>query len=184
MGLLLWAGHDRPDVIIADTGRLFGILTPAGRVLSSDRGNGYAAESWLRDDGDRAGQAEAWARGRLERRKHRIEAEVPGIGKLVYVGSKDAAGAAALCAEAAILIAPNWREGPEGRCLFVGRERLDRDGALAISLTPGRARGGGRAVVNRARPWTRGARRSPRPGRPTKRLRRAGKWHCGVAERL
>ena len=105
--------------------------TPAGRVLSSEQGSGYAAEGWLADDGDQASQADAWARGRLARRKHRIEAEVPGIGKLVYVGSKDAAGAAALCAEAAILIAPNWREGPAGRCLFVGRDLLDRDVLLA-----------------------------------------------------
>ena len=29
-----------------------------------------------------------WARGRLERRKHRIEAEVPGLGQLVYVGQQ------------------------------------------------------------------------------------------------
>ena len=164
VGLLLWAGHDRPDVIIADTGRLFGILTPAGRVLSSDRGNGYAAESWLRDDGDRADQAEAWARGRLERRKHRIEAVVPGIGKLVYVGTKQATGAAALCAEAAILIAPNWRERPEGRCLFVGRERLDRDGALAISLTPDGLEVEGARSSNRERLWTRG---SSEPGART-----------------
>ncbi len=81
LGLALWAGSDRPDVLIADNGRLFGIATPAGRVLSGDRGNGYAAESWLRDDGDLASQAEAHARGNLQRRKHRIVAEVPGLGQ-------------------------------------------------------------------------------------------------------
>jgi competence protein ComEC len=106
LGMLLWMGHDRPDVTIADNGRLFGIRTAAGRVLSSDRGNGYAAESWLRDDGDSATQVEAHARGRLARRKNRIVADVPGIGRLVYVGSAEADGAAGLCAEAAILIAP------------------------------------------------------------------------------
>jgi competence protein ComEC len=156
LGLLLWAGHDRPDVMIADNGRLFGILTPAGRILSSERGGGYAAESWLTEDGDLASQAEAWARGRLERRKHRIEAEVPGIGTLVYVGTKDSAGAAALCTEAAILIAPNWSEGAEGRCLFVGRERLDREGALAIRLTRAGLKVEGARSLNRERPWTRG----------------------------
>ena len=52
LGLLLWAADDRPDILIADSGRLFGVLTDAGRMLSSDKGNGYAAESWLENDGD------------------------------------------------------------------------------------------------------------------------------------
>ena len=68
LGLLLWAGHPRPGILIADNGRIFGVLTESGRILSSGEGNGYAAENWLRDDGDLATQAEAHARGRLERR--------------------------------------------------------------------------------------------------------------------
>jgi competence protein ComEC len=134
-GVALWAAADRPDVLIADTGRLFGIATPAGRVLSAATGNGFAAASWLEDDGDLVDQAAAHARGGLERRRHRIEAEVPGLGRLVYVGSRDAAGAEAECAAAAVLIAPNWERAPAGRCLFVGRERLARDGALALRIT-------------------------------------------------
>jgi competence protein ComEC len=121
-------------------------------VLSAPEGNGYAAASWLEDDGDLASQGEAHARGRLARRRHRIEAGVPGLGRLVYVGSRDAAAAEAECAAAAVLIAPNWEGAPEGRCLFVGRERLARDGALAIRIT-----GGGLAVEgarSRGRPWT------------------------------
>ena len=145
LGVVLWAGHGRPEVLIAENGRLFGVLTPAGRVLSVEEGNGYVAEAWLKDDGDLATQAEAWARGRLERRKHRIVAEAPGIGKVVYVGVKDAAGGRALCGGAAVLIAPNWEAGPDGGCLFVGRERLARDGALAIR--PG---GAGLEVEGRA----------------------------------
>ena len=63
--LVLWAAADRPDILIADNGRLFGIRTDAGRLLSSAEGNGYAAESWLENDGDLASQAEAYARGGL-----------------------------------------------------------------------------------------------------------------------
>ena len=77
-------------------------------MLSSARGNGFAAESWLEDDGDVASQAEAHARGGLARVRHRIAAEVPGLGPMLYVGTKDAATAAADCAASAILIAPNW----------------------------------------------------------------------------
>jgi competence protein ComEC len=156
LGLALWAGSDRPDVLIADNGRLFGIATPPGRVLSSDEGNGYAAESWLKDDGDLASQAEAHARGNLQRRKHRIVAEVPGLGKLVYVGSRDTGGARELCAENAILIAPNWSVAPDGGCLFVGQERLRSEGALAIRVRSGGLEVEGARSLNRDRPWTRG----------------------------
>lgn len=155
LALVLWALHPRPDVLIADNGRIFGVLTDAGRILSSGAGNGYAAEAWLRDDGDLASQAEAWARGRLARRKNRIEAEVPGMGRLLYVGTRDAASARDDCAAAAVVIAPNWREGPAGPCLFVGAERLRRDGALAIDLRPDGLRVRGARAGNRARPWTR-----------------------------
>ena len=163
-GVVLWAAADRPDLLIADNGRLFGFRTAAGRVLSAPEGNGFAAESWLEDDGDLAGQAEAHARGGLERRRHRIEAGVPGLGRLVYVGSREAGEAEAECAAAAVLIAPNWERAPEGRCLFVGRERLARDGALAIRIT-----GHGLAVEgarSRGRPWTGKA----APGAPPLRL--------------
>jgi competence protein ComEC len=156
VGVALWAAADRPGVLIADNGRLFGIATPSGRILSAAEGNGFAAASWLEDDGDLAGQAEAHARGGLERRRHRIEAEVPGIGRLVYVGSREAGGAEAECAAAAVLIAPNWERAPDGECLFVGRERLARDGALAIRIT-------GRGLVvegarSSGRPWSDGPR--------------------------
>ena len=120
-GVALWAAADRPDVLIADNGRLFGFETLAGRILSAPEGNGFVAESWLEDDGDLAGQAAAHARGGLERKRHRIEAEVPGLGRLVYVGSSDADGAEMECAAAAVLIAPNWESAPAGTCLFVGR---------------------------------------------------------------
>ena len=155
VALILWAAHPRPDILVADNGRLFGVLTGAGRVLSSGEGNGFAAESWLRDDGDLASQAEAHARGRLERRRYRIEAEVPGLGRLLYVGTRDAATAGADCTAAAIVIAPNWRSGPSGPCLFVGADRLRRDGALAIDLRGDGLRVTGARAANRARPWTR-----------------------------
>lgn len=157
VGLLLWAGHGRPDVLVSENGRLFGIMTPAGRILSAEKGNGYAAESWLKDDGDLVTQAEAWARGGLARRKNRIVAEMAGLGRVVYVGAKDAAGAGRECAEAAVLIAPNWARAPAGDCLFVGRERLEREGALAISVGGDEPSVRGARSDNVARPWTRGA---------------------------
>lgn len=151
LGLVLWAAHGRPDVVIADDGRLFGFRTAAGRVLSGT-GNGFAAETWLREDGDLASPEEAYARGGLRRVKHRIRADVPGIGTVLYVGASQAE--AGLCETAAVLIAPNWAEAPAGRCLFVGKERLRREGALAIRLTSAGLRVEGARAASRGRPWT------------------------------
>jgi competence protein ComEC len=154
LGVLLWAGHPRPDLLIAETGRLFGFSTPAGRVLSSASGNGFAAESWLEDDGDLVTQAAAYERGGLVRRRHRIEAEVPGLGPLLYVGSREMVGAEADCGRVAVLIAPNWETAPAGDCLFIGRERLQRDGAIALRLTPHGLRVTAARAGDRGRPWS------------------------------
>lgn len=151
VGLVLWAAHGRPDVVIADDGRLFGFRTAAGRVLSGT-GNGFAAEAWLREDGDLASPEEAYDRGKLQRVKHRIRADVPGVGTVLYVGASKAEGG--LCETAAVLIAPNWAEAPAGHCLFVGKERLRRDGALAIRLTKAGLRVEGARSASRGRPWT------------------------------
>jgi len=151
IGLALWAAHGRPEVVIADDGRLFGFRTAGGRVLSGT-GNGFAAEAWLREDGDLASPEEAYARGMLPRVRHRIRADVPGVGTVLYVGASQAEGG--LCETAAVLIAPSWAEAPPGRCLFVGKERLRRDGALAIRLTRSGLRVEGARAASRGRPWT------------------------------
>ncbi|MFO1144351.1 MAG: ComEC/Rec2 family competence protein [Amaricoccus sp.] len=160
-GAMLWAAAERPDLLIADSGRLFGIETEAGRVLSSGKGNGYAADAWLKNDGDLATQAEAYARGKLVRRRNRIETDVPGLGSVLYVGATDQGTAAADCAAATVLIAPNWATAPPGTCLFVGRDRLRRDGALAIDVGDSGLVVYG-AKADRARPWTRGPVRAER----------------------
>ncbi len=155
LALLIWGAHERPEVLIAENGRLFGIRTETGRALSTDRGADYAAQTWLENDGDVASREEAAARGRFGRARNRIEAEVPGLGSIVYVGRSDPAGASADCAAAAVLIAPNWPSPPEGPCVFIGAERLRAEGALAIRLTPDGPLIEGALARNRARPWTR-----------------------------
>lgn len=155
LGMILWVIHPRPEVLIADNGRLFGVMTAEGRALSVDRGNGYAAESWLRKDGDIATQAEAAERGEFQRRRARIETEVPDLGPIVYVGATDSASGNKECAAAAILIAPKWTEKPRGRCLFVNGETLRRDGALAITVRNGAMSVEGALSSNSSRPWNR-----------------------------
>ena len=58
-GLVFWAGYERPDILIDPTARIAGIQTPSGRVLTRSRGAGYAASTWLENDGDGASQKTA-----------------------------------------------------------------------------------------------------------------------------
>ena len=156
LGLLVWAQQDRPDILISDNGRLFGIKAAQGRVLNSEKGNGFAASSWLDNDGDLADQAAAFARPGMERSRGRAVMEIPGLGRFVYFASKKpGARADAACGEAAILLAPSLREAPGGRCLFVGAARLDDEGAMAIRVVGGRPSIEGAKSANRGRPWTR-----------------------------
>jgi competence protein ComEC len=61
-GLVLWAGSTRPDALISADGALVGLAGPQGRAMSSPTGAGFAAQSWLENDGDLADQITAAAR--------------------------------------------------------------------------------------------------------------------------
>jgi len=160
LGLALWAAADRPTLLVSPDGRLFGFRTPEGRALSSLGGDRYAAESWLENDGDRAGQETAHARAAFRGKRGLSEAEAPGIGLVRYVGFRDAARGPQDCAEVAVLIAPQWRAQPPGPCLFIGAETLAEHGALALEPGPEGWTLAGALSINRTRPWTRG------PGAP------------------
>ena len=60
--LALWASSPRPDLLISADGRLVGVMGPDGRALSSGKGAGFAAQTWLENDGDLASQTQAAAR--------------------------------------------------------------------------------------------------------------------------
>jgi competence protein ComEC len=154
-GFALWAAADRPAVLVSEDGRLFGIRTVAGRVVNTEKGNSFAARNWLDDDGDLAAQAAAHSRPGMESRRGWARAVVPGLGPMVYFGTKaPEADDMNACDGAAILLAPRWRDAPEGDCLFIGADMLRDQGALAISIEEGRLLIEG-AKRNRSRPWTR-----------------------------
>ena len=87
--------------------------------------------------------------GNLQRRKHRIVAEVPGLGRLVYVGSRDTGGASGALRGAC---------GPDRAELVARRRRADASSSAASGCgARGRWRSGSTAV---RRAWT------VRPGAP------------------
>jgi competence protein ComEC len=157
----LWAGAERPPLLVSPDGRLFGFMTSEGRALSSTTGDAYSAASWLENDGDVAGREAAHARAAFAGRRGRVEGEAPGFGRIRYVGFRDPASGPEDCAAAAILIAPQWSAPPPGPCLFIGAETLRREGALALWPGPEGPVLDGALTRAAGRPWSAAPRSGP-----------------------
>lgn len=63
VALWIWGQSPRPDILIATSARLVGVMDAAGlRVPSHARGEGFVVDLWLENNGDRATQPEVAAR--------------------------------------------------------------------------------------------------------------------------
>jgi competence protein ComEC len=131
VAMIMWFGAERPDVLISDTGTLVGVMTPEGRIINREKGDGFVADSWLENDGDGADQATAALRGGLERNSGWID--IPGVA-LYYDLKLEATSAeiAALCRRADILVLPKT-EG-RGSCITVDRRKLRDAGSLSLTV--------------------------------------------------
>ncbi len=59
----LWGATQRPEILIADQGRLIGVLSDQGRALSKEKGQGFVADVWMENDGiklDRRDAHDLW----------------------------------------------------------------------------------------------------------------------------
>lgn len=170
-----WAQADRPDLLIAADGRLAGLMTPAGRALSSATAAGFAARSWLENDGDsapreaaakRPGFSEIGPTGERSARSFRIGA----VTGAVLTGRAGAGALAEACAAAGLVITAAEAGAPRGACRMIDAKVLARSGSIAIR--PG---GAGLRIVTAndvagQRPWVRAPReRGPAPPRIARR---------------
>ncbi len=128
-GVWLWVQSERPDVLIADTGKLVGVMTDEGRALSRSRGSGFIAGVWLENDGDRADQpvaADRWGSDEpVQRWRY-------GSFELVHVTGKTGAKAFTTCMKEQIVIAAVAHE-PSGPCQVYGPAELRRMGSVALT---------------------------------------------------
>ena len=131
-GFVLWAGAQRPELLIADSGRLAGLMTDAGRALSKPRGDGFAARNWLENDGDGATQERAFAR-LPPGGDPGFQVFTLGVARVVLLGGRSArARLEAVCREApALVVISVEARAPDG-CQVYGPERLRVTGALAL----------------------------------------------------
>ena len=138
-GLIVWStAPPRPDLLIAPDARLVGVLGPAGRVLDHPRAQGFAAQTWLRRDGDPASQDQAAGRPGLARRKRALSADLPDNWRLEVLWDRrpKPESVAALCQEKTILIV---RNGPHhnGLCHYYGASQIAAAGAIAVTFLDG-----------------------------------------------
>lgn len=128
---LIWSQSERPYALVSQTGGLVGVMTDKGRVLSKARGDGFAANSWLENDGDPVPQTEAHARGAFESEGRQRWFSV-GEARVVHAtGKKAAALAVAACHEVELVVVNVAATAPDG-CRVYDIKRLERTGALAI----------------------------------------------------
>lgn len=100
--LTLWQRSERPDVLIADTGGLVGVMTPDGRALSKPRGAGFIASNWLENDGDSADQEQAAAR--FSGGSRDVSQTAVGDSRVLHVKGKTASLAFQDCGQGDIVV--------------------------------------------------------------------------------
>lgn len=128
-----WSQSTRPDILIAETGSLVGVMTDQGRALSKAKGAGFVATVWLENDGDTADQAvaaERWSDGSpVLRHMSGSEWEVfHAIGKRGAAQITD-------CPENAIVIYSAEPANPVTNCRTITPGTLRETGAIAITGT-------------------------------------------------
>lgn len=156
LALLLWPTADRPPLLVADSGGLMGVMTEDGRALSKPRGDGFAARSWLENDGDGAAQDLAAARGAFGRGDMAVSLTL-GAAEIVQLrGKRGPERVAAACARADLVILLGRRAGT-AVCPVLDQIDFRHSGALAIWPAPTGLRVVAAKEVAGDRLWTGGA---------------------------
>lgn len=140
--LALWLMADRPVALISSDGTLVGLMGPEGRALSSPKGAGFSARSWLEDDGDLTAPQDAALRPGFSGPKGARAFEIAGLRGEVLAGKTALDEVAAACGRADIVVVPAALgvAEPVAGCLIIDRRLLDQSGALALHPVPGGVR--------------------------------------------
>ena len=132
VAVILWAGADRPALLIASDGSIVGLDGPEGRALSVSRGGGFMARTWLEDDGDLTEQIAAAARPGFD---GPVAARSFVLGDVRGVALRGKAGLAQLdqaCAKVDLVIVNMVAETPPEGCLLLDLRVLRQTGSVAI----------------------------------------------------
>ena len=149
---VVWSQTERPDVLIADTGTLVGVMTDQGRALSKAKGAGFVADNWLENDGDGTGQEAAAARWRAD-------------SPVIHLSGKRAVEGFTGCVQGQLVISSVVLPHRNLPCVVHDPETLRNTGAVAYSYG---SDGTLKQLTTRSRAgdrlWTQWPERGPRPG--------------------
>lgn len=153
VAVLFWSASDRPTALVSSSGGLVGVLGGEGRSLSKPRGDGFAAESWLENDGDKARQDQAVSRSGFEQSGGLRQFTVAGqpFVHLTGRGWRDRLQEA--CASGWVFL-PYEVEAPPQGCTLFDAGRLAETGAIAIWSTDDGPHLRFARVAAGHRPWT------------------------------
>ena len=150
--------HDRPDVLIADNGRLFGVADRRGAGAVERQGQRLRRrELAARTTATSRPRPRPMRAGRLVRRRNRIETEVPGLGQAALRRDQRRGRRRRRTApRRRSLIAPNWRERRRtGRASSSAPRSCGGEGRWRSGSRRGGLEVAGARSLNRGRPWTR-----------------------------
>lgn len=138
LAAMLWAGTERPPVLIADSGTLVGLMTPQGRALSRDRGSAFVAGVWLENDGQGFNQPQAaalWPEPVVDRM---ARADLEGLN-ILHLQGKRAAARIDTCQPGQIVVSSVDIDLPGG-CEVFDPARLRNSGSVAVWMEQGTPR--------------------------------------------
>ena len=132
LALVLWTQTERPTLLVSADAGLVGLMTPDGRALSKPKGSGFAASSWLENDGDALSQADAHRRRAFTGEKGQL-AFTLGPARVLHITGRGAGDRAReACASADLVIAALDEGPPVTKCRLIARDSLKETGPLAI----------------------------------------------------
>lgn len=130
-GLALWITVERPALLVSADGGLIGVMQDGARVLNKDRGQGFAASTWLENDGTGATQ--------VERARAGMDIVMLDGWTIAHItGRNRAERVEEACTRGNVVIVNDYIERDRvGPCEMFDLSKLRDSGALAFSVENG-----------------------------------------------
>jgi competence protein ComEC len=126
LGFAFWALTDRPILLVSADGGLTGRMTAEGRALNKEKGSGFAAQTWLENDGDVPVQA-------IAAERHMPPLDIGGVRVAHIVGRGWKERIPEACRRHDIVILNQiWEGTPQYGCTLLDLSYLRRSGSLAF----------------------------------------------------
>lgn len=132
VALLLWSQTERAPVLISADGAQVGLIGPEGRALSSPRGAGFSAQSWLENDGDLAQPATAAARPGFSGPQGARSFHIGGVEAVHLKGKSAPQALAGACATAGLVILAAKADVVPDGCRVIDQTLLTTTGGMAL----------------------------------------------------